>query len=338
MRLRSDRQRPVGRGWVRQVRQPRWATNGRRAPHESRYGTCAFASASAEITLPSAERLLLICCASKSVSPEAPVLKTFSHPARSTAFSRPATRRASRGRYGRRGARRARQRARPRRTGVRRAIRERRAHDEREDGVRARRVLVHQRRCDRTRGVAEPEEAEDVRLAADIPAARRTEEGGCGGRRRAGADAGARDVPPRWAPMSRHARALGSAGRAAARSMGGGSVRRQQSSCARGCCIALHRVRQRGARLAYTVVASRTKTPRCALSEILRLPLLGLSKSRTRSLYTSKYETEIMNDAPRLSERIVSNTCAVTRGSTPAAAGSGSSPAAHGPCLRRAMA
>jgi hypothetical protein len=57
---------------------------------ESRYGMCCdLPSTSAEMTLPSAERLRLILVASLSRSPVAPVLDWRSEPARSTRLSLP---------------------------------------------------------------------------------------------------------------------------------------------------------------------------------------------------------------------------------------------------------
>mmetsp|Transcript_1246 Transcript_1246/g.5313 ORF Transcript_1246/g.5313 Transcript_1246/m.5313 type:complete len:220 (-) Transcript_1246:577-1236(-) len=56
---------------------------------ESRYGTCAFPSQSALMTLPKALRLRLIICASFSVCPDACVLLRSSLPAKSTRYIRP---------------------------------------------------------------------------------------------------------------------------------------------------------------------------------------------------------------------------------------------------------
>ena len=61
-----------------------------RVSFESRYGTCFFWSASDLMTCPSAESDWLIFMASSRVWPFAPVLPTFSLPARSTRFRRPA--------------------------------------------------------------------------------------------------------------------------------------------------------------------------------------------------------------------------------------------------------
>mmetsp|Transcript_151008 Transcript_151008/g.263113 ORF Transcript_151008/g.263113 Transcript_151008/m.263113 type:complete len:232 (-) Transcript_151008:491-1186(-) len=61
-----------------------------RVSFESRYGTCVyFLSVSALMTLPKAERDRFIFFASSNRSPEAPVLATFSLPARSTKWSFP---------------------------------------------------------------------------------------------------------------------------------------------------------------------------------------------------------------------------------------------------------